>query len=108
MVRRGWHDLSHDLSDELRLMGDLASRVADAFPADAVIGPRRVADAQALDELQQRLTGLETFLRRLAAAAPDLVIPLDGPLAALTLASQAARLSGGGAEPAPSGVLELF
>ena len=102
------------LAAEAGTLSDLAARAGAAL-ASALEGASRPAtsrllrDAQALDELEQRVAGLRTYLEGLARAAPgNVLLDVSGPAAVLTLAAQAERLSGRGEMAVASADLDLF
>ena len=77
---------------------DLISRLAVAAGR---VDPASMMEAQAVDLLSQRLSGLANFLRALADAAPaDVAADIDKALRVLTLTEQAQRLSVGAPDPA--------
>ncbi|MBJ7411011.1 MAG: hypothetical protein JHD15_11710 [Phenylobacterium sp.] len=80
---------------------DLISRlVQTAGQSD----PSAMIEAQAADLLSQRLSGLASFVRALADAAPaDVAADIDDALRVLTLTEQARRLSDPSHAPAETG-----
>jgi Lon protease-like protein len=87
MVAREVTDLA-ELGDQLQ--GLISRLVVAAGPGD----PSAMIEAQAADLLSQRLTGLASFVRALADAAPDdLAADIASAMRLLTLAEQARRLS---------------
>lgn len=93
-----------ELGDQLQ--GVISRLVGAALPSD----PSILVDAQAADLLSQRLSGLATFVRALAEAAPaGLAADIDNAIQTLTLAEQARRLSGPSLAPPPdTGELMTF
>lgn len=104
------------VADEIDALADLGQAVQTVIArftqglTDA--GPMATAllvDAQAADELCQRLEGLGRFVRALAESTPATAVDARGALAALTLGAQARRLSGAPApSPAPEDRLILW
>jgi len=80
---------------------DLISRLAVAAGR---VDPAAMMEAQAVDLLSQRLSGLAAFLRALAEAAPaDVAADIDKALRVLNLTEQAQRLSNPATAPADEG-----
>ena len=85
--------VAQEVADLARLGEALQALIARlaAGPAD----PAALIEAQAADLLSQRLEGLASFVRALAAAAPPgATADVEAAVRALTLADQARRLSG--------------
>jgi hypothetical protein len=84
-----------EMAELASLADDVQAAIGALCAGAAALTPGLMADCQAADLLSQRIAGMSRFLAVMALAAPDAAHVDVGPLAhKLTLADQAARLSG--------------
>jgi len=86
---------AQELSDLARMGDDLQGVVARLAAQAGCRDAELMAEAQAVDMLSQRLTGMAAFLSALASAAPQgVTTDVHAAVMDLTVAEQARRLSG--------------
>jgi len=99
---------AQELSDLARMGDDLQGVVARLAAQAGCRDAELMAEAQAVDMLSQRLTGMAAFLSALASAAPQgVTTDVHAAVMDLTLAEQARRLSGPPPEVATQTLLAL-
>ncbi|TAJ74690.1 MAG: hypothetical protein EPO51_01135 [Phenylobacterium sp.] len=93
--------VAQEVTDLVAIGDQLQDLISRLVVTAAASDPNAMMEAQAADLLSQRLSGLASFVRALADAAPaDVGADVDSALRLLTLTEQARRLSSPGSPPA--------
>jgi len=96
--------VAREVTDLVAVGDQLQELISRLAVAAGQVDPAAMMEAQAVDLLSQRLSGLAAFLRALAEAAPaGVAADIDKALRVLTLTEQAQRLSNPATAPTDEG-----